>query len=99
MKKVIEDKKSETAHYMTYEEASKQLWSVFNIPQMDCKFTDNCVCGLTADIEDGQIKSFTISYDKIGFEIEGFMKFWPIQKYTRTVPLEEGNELLEHLRK
>jgi len=91
--------KSESLKLMTYEDALKYIWTVFGLPDSDCKFTESCICGFSANIENCQMQSFNIIYSKVGFEIEGKLNFWPIQKYTRSVSLEEGIQLLETLRK
>ena len=97
--KIEQPLKQESSKLMTYQEILKPLYDVFGRAECDCKFNESCICGFSCNIEDSQIKSFTVSYDKVFFDIDGKLFLWPIQKHTCIVTLEEGNQLLENLRK
>ena len=93
------EKKADSVNLMTYEGATKHIYTIFGLPEQDCKFTEECLCGFQATVEKFEISSITVTYDKIAFDVEGRRVFWPIQKHTCTLSPEAEKQLLEKLRK
>ncbi len=83
----------------TYNESLKILFEIFGRAEQDCKFIETCICGFSSNIENCEIKSFTVIYDKIWFDIDGKSFLWPMQKHTCDLTIEQGQQLLEKLRK
>ena len=93
------EKKTDSVNWMSYDAAIKHIYNLFGIPESDCKFTEECICGFHAIVENCQVVNVNVDYDKIWIELHGKPFLWPIQKYTCKLPQDEEKQLLEKLRK
>ncbi len=94
-----EVEKKKISGLMNYESALSHIAIIFEKRNREVKFDLSCVCAFKCDIDNLLIKTCEITYDKIIVECDKESLIWPIQKYTCTVPLEEGIQLMENLRK
>lgn len=89
----------QTKKLATHDEVRDHIENVFGSTKYNIRFVEKCICNISFNISDRNLENFIVTYDKIFFEMEGREFFWPIQKYSEAISVEEGKNLIEMLRR